>query len=73
MFKINGRKSNLWIESLFPVNLVGHDVVEIVSGDESIIIQIGLGEDVLNFIISQVLSQFSSDLLQLQSGESTLK
>jgi hypothetical protein len=28
---------------------------------------------VLNFIISQVFSQFSSDLLQLQSGESTLK
>jgi hypothetical protein len=27
---------------------------------------------VLNFI-SQVFSQFSSDLLQLQSGESTLK
>ncbi len=73
MFKINGRKSNMLIESLFPVNLVGHDVVEIVSGNESIIIQIGLGENVLNFIISQVLSQFSSDLLQLQSGESTLK
>ncbi len=73
MLKINGRKSNLSIESLFPVNLVGHDVVEIVSGNESIIIQISLGENVLNFIISQVFSQFSSDLLQLQSGESTLK
>ena len=73
MLKINGCKSNLLIESLFPVNLVGHDVVEIVSGNESIIIQISLGENVLNFIISQVFSQFSSDLLQLQSCESTLK
>ncbi len=44
------------IESLFPVNLVGHDVIEIVTSDESIIVQIGLGEDVLNFVVSQVLS-----------------
>lgn len=73
MLKINVRKSNMLIESLFPVNFVGHDVVEIVSSDESIIVQISLGEDVLNFIISQVLSQFLGDLLQLQSGESTLK
>ena len=73
MLKINLRKSNMFIESLFPVNLVGHDVVEVISGYESIIVQISLGENVLNFIISQVLSQFLGDLLQLQSGESTLK
>ena len=57
--------------SLFPVNLVSHDVVEIVSSDKSIIVQIGLGENVLNLVISQILSQFLSDLLQLQSGESS--
>ena len=48
-----------------------HDVVEIVSGHESIIIQIGLGENVLDLVISQVLSQFLGNFLQLKGGESS--
>ena len=50
---------------------MGHDVVEIVSGHESIIIQIGLGENVLDLVISQVLSQFLGNFLQLKGGESS--
>ena len=60
------------IESLIPINFVGHDVVEIISGDKSIVIQISLGENVLNFIIVQGFSQFLSDLFQFGSSDSTL-
>jgi hypothetical protein len=50
---------------------VSHDVVEVLSSHKSVVVQIGLGENVLNLVFSQVLSQFLSDLLQLQSGESS--
>ena len=59
------------MQSLFPVNFVCHDVVEIVSGNESVVVQICLGENVLDLVVSQVLSQFLGDLLQLKSGESS--
>ena len=49
---------------------MGHDVVEIVSSHKSIIVQICLCENVLDLIVSQVFSQFLSNLLQLQSCES---
>lgn len=61
------------IFSLFPINFVSHDVVEVINCDKSIIIQIGLGEDVLNFFLCQVFSQILSNLFQLQCGDTTLK
>ena len=57
--------------SLFPINLVSHDAVEVISSDKSIIVQICLGENVLNLVVSQVLSQFLSDLLQFKGCESS--
>ena len=56
---------------MFPINFVSHDIVEIVSGDESIIVQIGFGEDVLDFLISQVFSQILGDLFEFEGGESS--
>jgi len=55
------------IVSLFPINSVSHDVVEVITGDKSIIIEIGLSEDLVNFLVVQVLSQFVSYFFQLQS------
>ncbi len=48
-----------------------HDVVEIVSGHESVVVQVSLSENVLDLIVSQVLSQFLGDFLQLKGGESS--
>ncbi len=57
--------------SLLPVNLVSHDVVEVISSHKSIIVQISLGENVLDFIVSQFLSQILGNLLQFKSCKSS--
>ena len=58
--------------SLLPVDLVGHDVVEIVSSDKSIIIKVSLGEDVVPFIVGKVLAEFLAELFQLKNGDLSL-
>ncbi len=50
---------------------MSHDVVEVVSGNESVVVQICLGENVLDLVVGQVLSQFLGDLLQFEGGESS--
>ena len=65
--KLNGQDKSLI--SLFPINFVSHDVIKVISSDESIIIQIGFGENVLDFIISQVFSQFLSNFFEFCYGE----
>ena len=57
------------VGSLIPIDLVSHDVVEVISSDESIIIQISLSEVILDFLICQILTQLLGDLLELQGGE----
>ena len=54
MLKINDYANQ--IVSLLPVDSVGHNVVEIVSSNESIIVQISLGEVVLDFFVGEVFS-----------------
>ena len=51
---------------------MGHDVVEIVSGNESIIVKISLVEDVVNLVLSQVLTQVLSDLLEFVGSDFSL-
>jgi hypothetical protein len=51
---------------------VGHDVVEIFEGDESIIIQIGSLDHVFDFLIVGVFSDVPGDLLEFEAGEFTL-
>ena len=64
-----------WVKcaaSLLPVYLVGHDVVEVIGGDKSIIIEISLVEYVVPLVIAHVLSQLLADLLQLVGGDFSL-
>ena len=58
--------------SLLPINLVGHDVIEVVTGDESIIIEVGFVEYVVPFVVTHVFTELLTDLLQLQSGDFSL-
>ena len=51
--------------SLFPVNLVSHNVVEIVPCHETIVVKIGTAEHVFGLSLSQVLTQVMSHLFQL--------
>ncbi len=51
--------------SLFPIDLVGHDVVEVVGSDETIVVEVGLLEDLLDFLVGQVLSEVVGDFLEL--------
>jgi len=63
---------NKWDESLLPIDFVGHDVVEIVSSHETIIIKIGLNEDLIQILIVQILTQIMSDFLQLSNTDLSL-
>ena len=58
--------------SLVPINLVGHDVVKVVTGDESILIEVSFVEYVVPFVVTHVFSELLTDLLQLQSGDFSL-
>lgn len=42
--------------SLFPVDFVGKDVVKIVSSDKTVVIEVGLVEDMIDLFFSDVLS-----------------
>ena len=58
--------------SLLPINLVGHDVIEIVGSDKSIIIEVSFVEYVIPFIVTHVLSEFLTNLFQLSCGDFSL-
>lgn len=62
-----------FIVSLLPINLMSHDVVEIIACDKPVIIQISFGKIMLNFIVCQSLSKILSDFFKLQGGDSALK
>jgi len=59
-------------ESLLPIYFVGEDVVEIVSGDETIVIEVGLHEDLLDLLVVEVFSEVLSNLLELVGGDLAL-
>ena len=70
---IDGYGRSLLSLSLVPVNLMGHDVVEVLEGDKSIVVKIGSLDHVLDVLVVDVLSNILGDLLELQAGEFTLK
>ena len=47
---------------------MGHDIVEIIRGDESIVIEIGLREHFLQLFIGHVLPEILSNPFQLENG-----
>jgi hypothetical protein len=51
---------------------VSHNVVEVFLSDKSIIVEISLVEDVLDFLIGQILAQILSNFLELKGGEFSL-
>jgi hypothetical protein len=51
---------------------VGQDVVEVIGGDETIIVEIGLDEYGFDFLIIQIFSKFLGNLFQFQSGDFSL-
>jgi len=58
--------------SLFPIGLVGHDVVEILSSDESIIIEVSFEEHVVQLFVREVFSELFGNFLELQSCDLAL-
>lgn len=59
-------------ESLLPIYFVGEDVVEVVGSDESVVIEVGLHEDLLNLLVVEVFSEVLGNLLQLVGGDLAL-
>ena len=51
-------------KSLFPVDFVSHDVVEVIRCDKPVFVEISLAENVIDFIFSQVFSQFFGNFLE---------
>ena len=57
---------------MFPIDLVGEDVVEVIGSDETIIIKISLHKDLLDLLIIEVFTEVLGDLLELVSGDLSL-
>jgi hypothetical protein len=51
---------------------MSHDVVEVIRCNKTILIEICLAENVIELIISQILTQFFGDFLQLVDGDFAL-
>ena len=51
---------------------MGHDVVEVITGDETIIIEIGLVEHIVPFVFGEVLAQFVTDFLEFVDSDLAL-
>ena len=51
---------------------MGHDVVEVVAGNETVLVEVSLAEHMVDLVLSQVLSQLLSNFLQLVSCYLTL-
>ena len=41
---------------MIPVHAVSHDVIEVIGSDETIVIQVGFHEHVVQLLVSQVFS-----------------
>jgi len=50
MYKSKGKRS------LFPINFVGHDVVEVITAHESVFVEIGLWENVVDFFLAKLFA-----------------
>ena len=57
---------------MLPIDLVGEDVVEVIGSDETIIIEIGLHKDLLDFLVIEVLSEVLGDFFELVGGDLSL-
>jgi hypothetical protein len=51
---------------------VGHDVIEVVAGDETVVVEVSFCEDGVDLFLGEVLSQIMGDLLELVGGDLAL-
>ena len=51
---------------------MGEDVVEVVSSDKTVVIEVSFHEDLLDFLIVEVFSEVLGDLLELVGGDLSL-
>ena len=70
MIEIN--KWSRYALSLFPINFVAHDIVEVVSSHESVFIEVGFRENVVDLVISEVFSKFLGDLFKFEGCDLSL-
>ena len=56
-----------------PINFVGHDVIEVILGDESIVVKVSLNEDFFNFFVSHVFSEILGNFFEVKGGEFSLR
>lgn len=52
-------------ESLFPIDLMGHNVVEVVGSHEAVLVKVSLAENMVDLILSKILAQLLGHFLQL--------
>ena len=57
---------------MFPIDLVGEDVVEVVSSHKTVVIEVSLHEDLLDFLIIELLSEVLGNLLEFVGGDFSL-
>ena len=57
---------------MLPVDLVGHDVVEVVASHETIVIEVSAGEHVVELLVSQVFTKILGDLLEFKGADLAL-
>ena len=70
MIEIN--KWSRYALSLFPINFVGHDIVEVVSSHESVFVEVSFGENVVDLVVSEVFSEFLGDLFKFEGSDLSL-
>lgn len=51
---------------------MGHDIVEVLKGDETIVVKVGPVEDIIQLVVIKILSQLDGNLLQLVDGNFSL-
>jgi hypothetical protein len=48
---------------------VGHDVIEVVLGDESVVVEVGIPEHLVELLLSHILAELFGDLAEVIDGE----
>ena len=57
---------------LVPVDAVSHNVVKVILSDESVVVEVGVAEHLVEFLLGDVFAEFLSDLAKVINGELSL-
>lgn len=66
------KNDNSEAKSLFPIDFVSHDIVEVISSYKTVFVKIGFCENVVDLIFSKLFSQFGSDFLEFMDCDFSL-